>query len=159
MSKVKLILDEKFLVVAAALIKAAKKEVYVEAYLMSKPRRKKPGKEELLYNELLGAMRRGLDCKVILNYTNPENKMIKENVAASEWLKAQGISVRAVGRNRTVHAKMIIVDGVSLILGSHNWTSRAMTRNIEASVQVEEFGVVKMARDKFLELWKDASNM
>ena len=126
---------------------------------MSIPGGKKSGKEAQLYKELLAAMKRGLDCKVILNYTTPENKIIKQNIGAAQWLRENGIECKAVGRNRTVHAKMIIVDGVTVILGSHNWSERAMTRNIEASVQVNEHEIVKYARENFLKLWDGSISM
>ena len=159
MPKAKLLFDEKYVPAAAALIKAAKKEILVMAYLMTAPGGKKPGREELLYAELLGGMRRGLDCKIIINHTTPENKMIKENIKASKYMKIRGVDCRAVSRNRTVHAKMIIIDGVSLIVGSHNWTRRAMERNIEASIQVDMTEVVKIARERFLELWEKAEEV
>ena len=156
MEKAKLLFDEKFVAAAAALIKTAKKEIFILAYLMAVPGKKKPGREELLYRELFKVMKRGVGCRVIINYGMPENKMIKQNMGASRYLTEMGAKCKAVGRNRTVHAKMIIIDGVSLIMGSHNWTARAMERNVEASIQVDNREVVKVARERFLELWEKA---
>lgn len=156
---VKLLLDEKFLGATEALIKAAKKEVYVIAYLMMIPSEKRAGKEAKLYKELMEAQLRGVDCKVLLNYTHPPNKIVKQNVIAGRWMGVAGIECRFVARNRTVHAKMIIIDGVTLIVGSHNWSQRAIERNVEASVEMKELPIVKEARENFLELWKDGVSM
>lgn len=155
----KLLLDEKFLWATEALIRAAKKEVYVVAYLMMTPGEKRAGKEVKLYKELMEAQLRGVDCKVLLNYTHPPNKIVKQNILAGRWMGLHGIECRFVARNRTVHAKMIIIDGVTLVVGSHNWSQRAVERNVEASVELKESGVVKEARENFLELWKDGVSM
>ena len=159
MGKTKLLFDEKFVAAAVALIKAAKKEVFVIAYLMADPGKKKPGREELLYREVFKVIKRGVGCRVIINYARPESKMVKQNVGAVRYMTERGAKCKAVSRNRTVHAKMIIIDGVSLIMGSHNWTARAMERNIEASIQVGDKEVVKVAREKFMELWEEAKEI
>lgn len=153
---IKLLLDEKFLEAAKALIRAAKKEVYIMAYLLAAPGMKKGGKIAELFGELLKAKNRGCDCRVIVNYTVPDNAISRQNKEAAKWLMFHGIKCRYVARNRTVHAKMIIIDGVTLIIGSHNWSQRAVERNVEASVEVREEPVLKEAKGRFLELWKDA---
>ena len=155
----KLLLDEKFLSATTALIKAAEKEIYIMAYLMTMPIWKKPGKEVILYQALDSATRRGLDCRVILNHTTPENNIVRQNTVAGKWLKSHGIKCKSIVRNRTVHAKMILVDGVTMIIGSHNWSRRAVERNVEASVELREKEVVKKARENFLNLWKEAKWM
>ena len=110
----------------------------------------------MLYREVFKVIKRGVGCRVIINYARPESKMVKQNVGAVRYMTERGAKCKAVSRNRTVHAKMIIIDGVSLIMGSHNWTARAMERNVEASIQVDNREVVKVARERFLELWEKA---
>lgn len=153
---VQLLLDERFLPAAVGLIEKAKIEVYIIAYLLTVPSQRKSGKEVKLFEALLEARGKKLDCRVLLNYTYPESSITKQNKEAFKWLGFHGIRCRYVSRNRTVHAKMIIVDGVTLIIGSHNWSRRALERNVEASVKVKETGVVEEARERFLDLWKDA---
>lgn len=157
--EVKLLLDEKYVWAVPPLIKAAKKEIFIIAYLMGLPNEKSPGKEAILFKELLNAKKRGVDCRVILNFTYPANKIVKLNVEAGRWLKENKIECRYVARNRTVHAKMIIIDGVTLILGSHNWSRRAAERNVEASVEVRALPVVQEAREEFSRLWEDGRIM
>jgi len=156
---IKLLLDEKFLEASKALIRAAKKEVYIMAYILAVPGMKKERKIAGLFKELLEAKNRGCDCRVIVNYTVPDNKISRDNRLAAKWLTYHGIGCRYVSRNRTVHAKMIIIDGVTLIVGSHNWSQRAVQRNVEASVEVEDGKILKEAKGRFLELWKDADWM
>jgi len=45
------------------------------------------------------------------------------------------------------------------VIGSHNWSKRAVERNLEASVKVEDSRVVKDARDFYLRIWETAAVM
>jgi phosphatidylserine/phosphatidylglycerophosphate/cardiolipin synthase-like enzyme len=54
-----------------------------------------------------------------------------------ETLKATGIRARRLKDKRTLHTKMILIDGRTLILGSHNFTRNAFGANIETSIAVE----------------------
>ena len=155
----KRLFDEKFLRGVMAMIRAAKKEVYIITYMMTPPDRKLVKEVRELYEELAAAREKGRDVRVLLNYTEPPSKVSIYNKASAAWLRAKGISCRHAKRNRTVHAKMVIIDGVTLVIGSHNWSERAMNRNVEASVKVKESKIVKEARERFLELWEGAARM
>lgn len=45
-----------------------------------------------------------------------------------------GISARCLKDRRTMHAKMIIIDGEKLVIGSHNFTRNAFGSNVEVSI-------------------------
>lgn len=156
---VKLLIDEKFLRAVMELMKAAKKEVLIVAYLISLPRLERSDKAAMLCEELVNARKRGCKCKVILNYTSPPNRAVEDNKEAARWMGLNGVEFKYVARNRTVHAKMIIIDGVTLVIGSHNWSQRALERNAEASIEVSDDPVVKEARNWFLRIWEKARKM
>ena len=155
----KLLIDEKYMKAVMELIKAAKKEVLVVAYMISLPRLEREGKAKMLCDELVNARKRGCECKVILNYTSPPNRAVEDNKEAAKWMGLNGVEFKYVARNRTVHAKMIIIDGVTLVIGSHNWSQRALERNAEASIEVSENQVVEEAREWFLRIWEEARKM
>lgn len=48
-----------------------------------------------------------------------------------------GIKVRQLKDRRTLHTKMVILDGSTLVIGSHNFTRNAFASNIETSIVVE----------------------
>lgn len=52
-------------------------------------------------------------------------------------LLSAGIKAREMRDKRTLHAKMILIDDQTLIIGSHNFTRNAFGSNIEASVIVD----------------------
>lgn len=69
------------------------------------------------------AVRRGVIVRAVLN---------RPDLLAE--LTALGIAARCTKDSRTLHAKMILIDGKTLIIGSHNLTSNAFSHNVEASV-------------------------
>ena len=51
-------------------------------------------------------------------------------------LTAVGIKVRQLKDRRTMHSKLLIIDGSTLVIGSHNFTRNAFASNIESSIIV-----------------------
>ncbi|MCX6566919.1 MAG: phospholipase D-like domain-containing protein [Candidatus Aminicenantes bacterium] len=154
-----LLLDEKYHKVVSALMENAQSEILIVSFLFGSPPKKLSDRVMKLYSKLIEARHRGLVCRVILNYTVPENTVGAENKTVSAWLASNGIQCRYLPRNRVVHAKIVIIDGVSVIVGSHNWTRRAGERNFEASILSDSKPVIEKARETFLNLWEDACPM
>lgn len=77
-----------------------------------------------IFNQaLVRASRRGVKIKVVVN----------TDVIVS-ILREQGIDARHISLKNIVHAKLMIIDGETVILGSHNYTNNAFTVNHEISV-------------------------
>lgn len=75
---------------------------------------------------LVNAAKRGVVVRAVLN---------KKDLLPI--LKGAGIQARTMRDKRTLHAKMILVDGRVLVIGSHNLTRNAFSHNVEASLAVE----------------------
>lgn len=87
----------------------------------------KPGHSAQQINiALVNAARRGVQVRAILN--------VAELVPL---LNSVGIKARTLRDKRTLHAKMILIDGAQAVIGSHNLTANAFYRNLEVSVIVE----------------------
>lgn len=54
-----------------------------------------------------------------------------------ETLKSCGIRAKRLGDKRTLHTKLVMIDGKLLIIGSHNFTRNAFVSNIESSIALE----------------------
>jgi phosphatidylserine/phosphatidylglycerophosphate/cardiolipin synthase-like enzyme len=76
--------------------------------------------------ELVNAVKRGVVVRAVMNNTH----MVP-------MLQKLGIDARGLKDKRTLHAKMVLIDGRLLVLGSHNLTRNAFAHNIEASLAVE----------------------
>lgn len=80
---------------------------------------------QLFNRALIAAVRRGVIVRAVVN-----------NAQFIDTFKRLGIQVKKMPDKRVLHSKMIIVDRETLIIGSHNYTSNGMVRNIETSLIV-----------------------
>lgn len=93
-----------------------------------------------LMDALAAAVRRGVAVRVVLDRGKdwetgaPDTK----HEAAAAWLTAHGVTVALDGLDITTHAKVLVVDGRWVVLGSHNWTRSAFTTNREGSLLLDD---------------------
>lgn len=84
--------------------------------------------------ELIAAQRRGVDVTVVLE----GGKLVeKENRTATRLLAQGGVRVVFAPAGVTTHAKAVSIDDRYLLIGSHNLTQSALTRNNELSVVLD----------------------
>ena len=62
--------------------------------------------------------------------------LVQQHNAINE-LKKLGCQARKLQTRRLLHAKLLIIDKRSIIIGSHNYTQHAFSSNHEASIFVE----------------------
>lgn len=124
-------------------IQNAKASIEVYMYVFSVFSDTKNSETQLLLQGLTEAKRRGVEVKVVLDHNidfndegipNPLPDF--KNTSAYALLKQNGISVFFDDPAVYTHAKVIVIDKETVIIGSHNWTRAALTRNNEASVLV-----------------------
>ena len=75
---------------------------------------------------LVRARQRGVVVRAIIN--TPELLPVLTNC---------GFNARCMKDKRTLHAKFMILDSKTLVIGSHNFTKNAFGSNVEVSVVVE----------------------
>ena len=63
------------------------------------------------------------------------------------------ISVKRFTSQKLLHTKLMIIDGKTAVLGSHNYTMNAFTINYEVSVIIYDNDVVKRLKKYFGNLW------
>jgi len=116
------------------LLERATTSIHVVMYRMSTY----PGYADSLSNRiadaLIDAVRRGLDVRVLLDDCDYYEESAEANLASAIVLYQGGVNVRLDSPNTTTHAKLVIVDGESVMVGSTNWNYYALERNVEASV-------------------------
>lgn len=111
-----------------------------------------------LVAELIAAHKRGVNVAVILD----QNIGFSEGDYIDEWqvegrnawcfkaLKEAGIAVRYDDPTTYTHAKIVVIDGQTVILGSANWTRSALFKNFEANVLIRS----KELANEYLENFK-----
>ena len=127
---VELLLDADYSPQVLALIRGARKEVRVILYKAQGEERSHP---RALLQALCEAKARGVDVQVLLDLDSAEPGKNRESQA---FLKAGGVPVFLDAPDTTTHAKALVVDGETLVVGSANWTQGALKHNHEASVLV-----------------------
>jgi phosphatidylserine/phosphatidylglycerophosphate/cardiolipin synthase-like enzyme len=61
-------------------------------------------------------------------------RCLVQQASAVNELKNMGCQARKLQTKRLLHAKLLIIDGNGIVLGSHNYTMHAFASNYEASV-------------------------
>lgn len=122
----------------------AKESITVVMFVIEGSRANVNSKSNQLVEALIEAKNRGVDVEVILD----QNIDFVQRRHASEWeskikstqaykrLKDANIRVYYDDPARYTHAKAVIIDKRTVILGSTNWTESAFDKNIETDVLI-----------------------
>lgn len=102
-----------------------------------------PGSAAQLFNQaILRAAKRGVEVKAVTNFTEICTVLAKSGVIAKK-----------LSEKKLVHVKLMIIDGVYCILGSHNYTQNAFSMNYEVSVIFDDLFVIQRMREFFCNLF------
>jgi len=102
------------------LTRAATKSIAIAAYLIHHPTDDKPDTYHALWAALAAAPSARINCRLLSNATFPTWQQTRYNIAAAAVLTKAGWRVRWTPAARTAHAKYVIIDATTLILGSSN---------------------------------------
>jgi len=136
-AKVSYIHQREYYETMIGLIKKAKQSIVMSMYFIDYTLR---GEESLpvnMVNELVKAKNRGVTVKVILENTVTLNKR------AYNKLIENGIEVHWDHNSQITHSKLVVIDDKFVVIGSTNWTDRALRMNNEASVLIDSPSLAK----------------
>jgi phosphatidylserine/phosphatidylglycerophosphate/cardiolipin synthase-like enzyme len=103
------------------------------------------------------AVKRGVQVNVILEVTSDHtNDLTRQNMKTKTLLEEKGVTVYLDSPKKTTHTKLVLVDGRSVFLGSHNFTSSALKHNNEISVLIEQPQLARKVRTYMLKIIKEA---
>ncbi|MCB2156193.1 hypothetical protein KQI84_15050 [bacterium] len=105
----------------------------------------KPSETNLLLEELVAAKKRGVRVRVCMDLSWTSTQQIEWDDSEMEFanrLDAAGIEVYRDDPGRTTHAKMLLIDNDTVVVGSTNWSFEALEKNNEASVLVRSKDMV-----------------
>ena len=106
---------------------------------------------------LISAARRGVKIRVLLNIESMGHAITKINTRTAQILRLSNVEVKFGQVGIVTHAKMMILDDNILVLGSHNYSKAAFSRNQEASIIVEGRDEILPYRKYFKGLWQQFS--
>jgi len=103
---------------------------------------------------MCAAAHRGVRVRVLMNVESMGHAITKINTRTAGFLQRAGVDVKFGQVGVATHAKMVVIDDRVLVLGSHNYSKGAFSRNQEASIVVEGRDEIKPYRDYFADLWQ-----
>ncbi|RLI94582.1 MAG: phospholipase [Candidatus Altiarchaeales archaeon] len=129
------------------ILKNANKSIHIVAFELKYYSRYKDSKMNTLVNDLINARNRGVDVKIIIDEYSKRN-------SAYTHLREGGVDIRYDSPNVTTHAKLIIVDGKIVVLGSTNFSYYGLEKNNEVNVIIYSEKIADYFERYFQNLWK-----
>ncbi len=108
-----------------------------------------------LWRQLVAAAGRGVEVKVLFDQSDWAPRIRERNKAAFVFLRSHGIEVRFDAAEITTHAKLVIIDGEIVILGSSNWNHSAFYHQEQANIIVICEVTAGAFAAYFTRLWED----
>ncbi|MBI5186035.1 MAG: phospholipase [Nitrospinae bacterium] len=134
---VKALENEKYFQVLTDKIKEAKKEIEICMYLF-KTTESPNNLANKIVDGLIDAAKRGVKVSVLMEENDNRNDDLNaQNHQTAKKLKAAGIKVSFDGKKITTHAKLVVIDGSLVFIGSHNFSHTALSTSNETSLMVE----------------------
>ncbi|QSG06132.1 phospholipase D-like domain-containing protein [Halapricum desulfuricans] len=98
------------------------------------------GRDDRLLREAIAAAERGVEVEILLSgawYTSEDNRRLVDRLRTLSAREGLPLSIRLAepgGRYEKIHAKGVIIDGETVVLGSLNWNDNAYDDNREVAV-------------------------
>lgn len=128
---------------AIEVISAARHSIFFSTFKVYLTKEEKKGGCNKIFSALLEKAREGIEVKAMLQCGYDGTSLSNLNRIAAKKLIAAGAKVKHLEGRRVVHAKIILVDGLFLLSGSHNWSVGSLRRNFEISFYFWGLGVVQ----------------
>jgi HKD family nuclease len=135
--------SDKYFDTALNEINQAQSSIFLVMYLISITPDQPESQPSRLLKALINAKDRGVDVKVILDQSiNFETDSLDDAVLTNknqqsyELLKKNGVSVFFDESQTFTHAKTLVIDNKTVLIGSSNWSKSALTRNNETNVLI-----------------------
>ncbi|MCX6767986.1 MAG: phospholipase D-like domain-containing protein [Candidatus Micrarchaeota archaeon] len=101
---------------------------------------------------VVNALGNGARVRIILE------PRVDANLETAAFLKEKGADARwATTDFAYTHAKLAIIDGRRVLVGSINWSKNALTKNREAEVLVDDAALAREFQQVFEEDWAEAT--
>lgn len=110
-------------------------------------------KEDPLWGDIVAAARRGVAVRVILDKSDWSESITDKNRPTLDYLKAHGIPAKFDDPAVTTHAKLAIIDGKLVILGSSNWNAHAFHEQAQANIAIDDAQIGKVFTAYFDRIW------
>ena len=102
-----------------------------------------------IIEDIIAAKKRGVDVKIVLDeYSDSDPK-----TNGYDYVKRNGVDIKYDSNKTTTHAKLIVIDGKVVILGSTNLSFYALEKNNEVDVILSSDKTAAYFERYFQKLW------
>jgi len=108
-----------------------------------------------LWSEVIAAHDRGADVRVLLDCSDWAPAITERNRPVLEALRQAGIDARFDSPEITTHAKLLVIDRQTAIIGSSNWNAHALEQQWQAGVAIVGSSVAASFTGYVDRLWED----
>ena len=103
---------------------------------------------------LINAKKRGVDVRMVVDRSDPEATYPgPDNSPVITLMQKHSINIAEDELDRTTHTKIFLIDQTAIV-GSHNLTSWALTKNRESSILSDDPALIAEIENEFLTLFK-----
>ena len=147
---------ENYPAVLMALIAQARESIHVVMYRISYYPQYQDSVTNNILDALIAAAARGLDVRVYMDDCAFYESDKEANLQAARYLSDHGVDVRMDDPSIITHAKLIVIDQRTVILGSTNWNYYSLAQNNETDIAFIDLPDVAPAYEAFFQrLWQD----
>lgn len=143
--------EDNFVASIERAIENAQSRVWVMLFVLRQEDRGE-GPVTRLVEALARAQKRGVDVQVVLDQSLRwgSDEVEPKHIDAQAWLQSLGVPVLIDGLEQRTHAKTLLIDGDTVVVGSHNWTFSALSRNVELSIMLHDRQMARQVADHFV---------
>jgi len=135
-------------------LKEAKTQIWAMMYEWKWYGYEKAGGVQEINNIIVYKKKLGLSVQILLNIESMGHAITKINSRTASFFQKAGIDVKFGQIGVATHAKLLILDQKIAVVGSHNFTKGAFTRNQEVSVLIDGSEAIRPFIDYFKLLWQ-----
>lgn len=140
-----------------SLLDSASQTLELCTYVLRSPGPKAAAAARLVWHALRTAPARGVICRAVIDASSISVRNARRNGQAVAALVADGWHIRRTPPTRLMHAKLAIADRHQAILGSHNLSTAALTRDEEVSVALYSPREASQLYAYWSQLWQSSA--
>lgn len=152
---VRILIDEEYRKMLPQCFEGAKREIRIAMYRVQRKLGRGETEENMFLEVLKKRLEKGVKVWLIIDYYPRSGMSYKENLFVALILMDRGVYARYLKNSRVCHAKTVIIDNEIAIIGSHNWTTNSLKRNLEISVMIKDKEEVERLKEEFDKLFKE----